>query len=272
MRVSRIGLSSALAVFWLLACGSTVDSEGVGGVSYTLDNICDTVAPGLCTDRESCCADQGYSYDEAGCVARERETCEEDVARARAGDVSFHPELVDDCLVSAKAVFGSCVVAISDLVDVRNDLVVCTKVFRGDKAEGAACTDESECALPDGGFADCEDDKCVHSLVVGEGGSCSFDGGNLCEDGLYCDNPDGGMCKVSLAAGATCDPMKDFLSCGLGSYCEGMTQKCTTSKASGEACDSPLQCVSLSCGASLCVGDGFSFVDESECGGVPSGG
>jgi hypothetical protein len=261
-----VGLGAAIVGFCLIAACSGSSSNGIGGSSdagadgaaqsaYTLDDVCEKVAPKICAMRKSCCQDVS-TYDEAGCIAHEKTECGKDVADVRAGRATFHPDDIDGCLVKLQPFFDTCYLTFDLLYRVAELLETC-RVFEGKLAEGAACERDSQCTSAPGAFAGCDKDSktCKLTRFFAEGEACSLgaNAGGFCGKGLYCDadlgkNPPTGTCKKATPLGSACNAANPVnLECGLGSYCEKTTKVCTAGKTGGAPCASDLECASISC-------------------------
>jgi hypothetical protein len=129
-----------------------------------------------------------------------------------------------------------------------------------DVCEERGDVDDSCAVVPCKDTLECVDTVCV---VEGYEGAACF-GDSDCSDGLWCENADvDGLCAPVVALGGAC-AVDDR--CANGAYCNGST--CVTSKAAGEACADPLECLSGNCleaGVCAAVHDGSScfFLKES---------
>lgn len=257
--------------------GAVDGGEGGAGGSYTLDDVCEKLAPKVCALRKSCCQEVA-SYDEAGCIAHEKAECAKDVADARAGRATFHPDVIDSCLTKLQPFFDTCYLTFDVLYRVAGLLQTC-RVFDGQLAEGAACERDSQCAGAPDTIVGCDADTklCKHTRLLAEGAPCTIAAGlpGLCKQGLYCDadltkNPPSGTCKKATPLGSGCDANKPFdLECGLGSYCEKTTKVCTAGRNGGASCTTDLECASISCsigsGAAKTCKAPSAFVSPEQC-------
>lgn len=256
---------------------SSSGSSGTPGGGYTLDNVCDQVAPKLCALRKPCC-EKTHGYDEAKCLEFTKADCAKDVAAVRAGTMTFHPEVIDPCFPKYKVVLDACFETIDVLLKAF-DIAEC-RAFRGQLSEGAQCERSSQCKSgPSGSFVDCNDERreCTLTRLFKEGEPCRYgDGaGGFCIQGTYCDAPLGGgvagTCKKATPIGQNCNTFA-FVSteCGLGAYCDKSTGKCTASKDEDAACDTAFECKSLQCESSGGGGGkkcqpADAIVDANEC-------
>lgn len=264
-------ITGALALSLLVAaCGSN-DSDDGGGGTYSLESVCEDIAPKICNLRKSCCTSSGIGYDEAGCLAEFKADCQQDVAAAKAGTETFDGTKVDACLAAFEPILTACRISMADLEDYIPAVKSCT-VFVGQKDLGAACTRDNECkpsADPDT-FVSCNDQgKCAEVRYVGEGAACSFEDGNsaICKDGLYCAftslNPPEGTCKKATSKGATCTVISG--ECGFGYICDPGSKTCVDAKGEGQSCTTGLECSSLNCAGGSCAAPD-PVVDAAECG------
>lgn len=297
-RVPRMGRLSfiACAGALVLACGGssssgigdstandagTTSADGGGGggpTAYTLDNVCKLTAPKVCELQKPCC-EKTFGYDEAACLAQAEADCAKDVADARGGRMTFHPERIDPCLAKFEKILDGCYETI-DLLYQAFDITEC-RVFEGQLTEGAKCERDSQCR-PGAGpneFVDCNDDRkvCTVTRLLEENDACAYGDGSpgFCAKGLFCDAPLGqsnaGTCKKATPLGATCNKDKLLsLECGLGAYCDRTSAKCTAAKGDGAPCETAFECRSLSCenggggGAKTCQ-QAKPIVDANEC-------
>jgi hypothetical protein len=293
--IAAMGLVSALA--GASACGGSDSSDvtdgkgdggggsetgtsgGEGGTgSYTLDDVCDKVAPKICAMRKPCC-DKSHGYDEAGCLAEAKADCAKDVADARAGRATFRPELVDPCIDKYTALFASCDFSY-DLYFRALKVIKECRVFEGQLAEGAACERDAQCKPAAGAneIATCDKDgtkQCVKTTLLAETAPCELGEGirATCDQGLYCDvnfasQPFKGTCKKTTPLGSKCDAAKKPISleCGLGNQCDKASSVCAVGKAPGAACETDLECSSLKCPAGA---DGGADAGKT-CGPAPT--
>jgi hypothetical protein len=258
----------AVALIAGVACGGS-SSSGVmdpasdagsdatpGDAPYTLDNVCDRLPPIECDLRKSCC---GADFDQAGCVAHARATCEKNVAEARAGSETFHPDRIPGCIEQYHAVFASCTLTFDLLQKYARDIGSC-EAFTGQGAVGTTCERTAQCQPGSNAneLGGCDDDtkKCKITKILAEGATCSLEDGltGICDDGLYCDvdfkkQPATGVCKKKTSLGVACDKSKKPvpLECGLGNYCPEDAPLCTAGKAGGAACTSDVECATVKC-------------------------
>jgi hypothetical protein len=259
------------------ADGSSGSSSGGNGGPYTLDDVCDRTAPKICELRKPCC-EKSFGYDQAKCLESTKADCAKDVADVRAGRMTFHPELIDTCIVKYKPLLDACFETI-DLLFQAFAVAEC-RIFQGQLEEGAECERDSQCKSgPAGSFVDCNDERraCTYSRLFKEGEQCRYgdNSGGFCAKGLYCDAPLGGSvpgtCKKATPIGSSCDTLKLISTeCGLGAYCDKSTGKCAAAKDEGASCDTAFECQSIQCESSGSGGGrkcqpAEPIVSSSEC-------
>jgi hypothetical protein len=270
----RSGASLALSGCLFLGCGGSSDtpSGSSGSGAYTLDNVCDQIAPKLCDLRKPCCTASGTGFDQTGCEANMKSQCALDVAAAKAGDETFDASQIDACLAKLPDIFAKCTLTATDLQTIPIELRICNS-FVGKKGEGAACTRNSECAQSADAntFVSCSDQTktCTKLTIAKLGDGCDAAKGTLCDVGLYCNAPalaTAGTCKTATSAGQSCArPAIGNPECGIGSYCDATSTTCMAGKAAREACTLPGQCASAKCDNGTCS-VGTPFVKAAECG------
>lgn len=255
-----------------LACSS--DDEGTTSTGYTVDTVCAATTPKICAARKGCCDKAKLAHETAGCEAHEKSKCDLNVAEVKAGTMTFDGSKVDACLAKYQQLLDKCYVSFEEISAFIADLKIC-QIFVGKVAAGGACSRTEQCAPAAGANEQvaCTNGKCVLTKLLPEGSACKYESGSteFCQSGTYCDAdftkmPIVGTCKKSLAIGESCAG-KQF-ACGLGSYCDMASQKCTEGKAVGAACGSDLECKTLACdGTAKTCSAGDPLVDAKECNG-----
>lgn len=279
-------LLSFLALGLVAAPGCGGSSDSGSSSSYSLDTVCATVTPQLCTDRQACCESANIGYDDAGCKQHELDSCNANVDEVKAGSMTFDPTTIDTCLAYVKQLDATCRLSIADVADTFAKLAPCQHIFAGQLVEGASCERDGQCAHSSDPDVSVSCDKttkvCTWRRLLSEGEACELGTGakpDFCTSGLYCDvalaqtQPLKGTCKTATPIGSACDKTKTFnLECGLGNYCDAQTGLCTAGKGDGEACDATaggLECASLNCDktAGKCVAPD-PLVDSVDCKGA----
>lgn len=250
---------------------------GTGAAAYTLDDVCERTAPKICELRKGCC-EKTHGYDEAACLAQAKADCAKDVADARGGRMTFHPERIDPCLTTFEKLLDTCY----ETIDVLYEAFAIgeCRVFEGQLAEGARCERDSQCSSPggDGTFVDCNDERsvCTVTRLLSENEACAYGDASpgFCAKGLYCDapivQPGPGTCKKATALGDSCDKDQVIpLECGLGAYCDRTSAKCTKAKGDGAPCETAFECTSIRCegppGGTRTCQPAKPIVDAGEC-------
>jgi hypothetical protein len=265
---------------FLFACSGSSSSDinalPDGGTSsgplYTLDDVCDRVAPKICALTKSCC-DKTGGFDQAGCMAHSKAVCSKDVADVRGGRATFHPETIDPCLAKFGPLFDSCYETFDLVLRATKDLREC-RTFEGQLTEGASCERDSQCkpATAADELSGCPKDKlkCTTTRILLDGAACSLDNGTnaFCGTGLYCDATGAKICKKSTAIGSTCDAkVSPSFECGLGNYCDASTALCANGKGGSAPCKDLTECASLKCegtASKTCVAP-KAIVSVEEC-------
>ena len=114
--------------------------------------------------------------------------------------------------------------------------------MRYDGAAARSCLDQSTC--------DSTPSACSEVLVplVAEDGECT--NSSECISGNCVATAEGSVCRPLPGDGDPCTT-----ACAAGFYCDvfAAAPTCQPSRAAGEACDSSIQCASVSCADGLCV-------------------
>jgi hypothetical protein len=243
---------------------NTAPDAGDGGAPYTLDDVCDRIAPLVCEIRKPCCAG-GPGYDESACQQNARSDCAKDVAAVRAGTETFHPDRIPVCIPILERIYAAtCAPTIEELISHLREIRDC-QVFTGSGLDGTACARDSQCKPGDDatgfGFTGCDNDThaCKTTTILPEGAACQITANlkALCDDGLYCDasTTDAGVlagtCKKKTPLLGHCSTL---LECGLGNYCAKATGLCTAGKSGGASCTDGLECAALTCTAKADAG------------------
>ncbi len=283
LRLSALLSLLALGLVAAPGCGGSSDSSAS---SYSLDTVCATVTPQLCTDRQACCESANIGYDDAACKQHELDSCNANVDEVKAGSMSFDASSIDTCLAYIKQLDAQCRLSIANLADTFAKLAPCQHIFTGQLAEGASCQRDGQCAHSDDPSVSVNCEKTTHVCtwrrLLSAGEACEIGSGakpDFCSAGLYCDvaltqtQPLEGTCKSATPVGSKCDATKAFdLECGLGNYCDAQSGNCTAGKGDGEACSANgggLECASLSCdqASGKCVAPD-PLVDSVDCKGA----
>jgi hypothetical protein len=196
--MTRCTLLSVLGYLVLVltsACSSSKadeQSDGSDNTEITLENVCD-VAPRLyCQQMHPCCSQAGYVFDEAGCESSIRTGwCALGVAAVAGHRASFHPEKVRECVRLYQPYEDRCLLTGAELMELGGATGACNEVFEGPGAEGAACTDQFDCAPGDSGPSYCLFGTCgVLDLSTRVGAPCDSvaceGGGLICDDSQTC--------------------------------------------------------------------------------------
>lgn len=241
-------LASAALALGAVACSDSADDapssqtdgrgEGGGEDGYTLDNVCDAIAKKSCAAMASCCEKADLAYDEAACEDGGRRACLGEVAKVRAGKLSFDASAVDECIEVLRKSSDKCEMTAQEAAF---DFAIraCLRVFPGAIEEGASCSDDNECKPDTSGamVVSCENGVCHTEPAfeeLGEGGDCGVSA--VCARGLYCaPDPDYGH-------GYVCAPAKDL----------------------GEACESFDECLSWACEEGTCAPAKKKFIVDAE--------
>ncbi len=207
------------------------------------------------------------------------------VAGAQVGTIVYNKKRACTCLA---AVANGCVEA-----DFLHSDGACNGIFGGTQNNGSACSFHGECAggscrpslaplspscpgscLSASDEGDdcgpsqacapgllCRFSKCVPATFSSKGESC---GGLGCNDGLYCDWFDGGVCKTALAAGTKCS--LDDASCPKGHYCApepspaDSGRVCAPLHGAGQVCQMDAGTQQTCVAGYVCVGTCLAFV------------
>ncbi len=256
----RAGSAALLAV---LVGNCTLPAAAVdpNATEYTPENVCAISAKKVCEARRPCCDASGYGYGAELCESDNLSQCLADLADYKAGQALFKPEKLDACLKQTAAYFSTCSTFALD--DYFKDNACTFTPFQGKRGEGAPCDRDTQCAPPETPrtIVMCVEHRCVHYRYVGEGQPCqlgpsatlSCDAGLFCDSDLSGDPPWGGTCKAGTPIGQTCDPKATIDHCGMGNFCDPVTQTCAANKATGESCTSNNQCQAYDCENAQCV-------------------
>jgi hypothetical protein len=226
---------------------------------YTLDTICDAMAPRFCAARADCCRAYSIPYDDVSCIAAERVTCEGIVNAIGAGRAELVPEYVDGCFEEVERFYQRCVIPYDEVFFELFDLShICGQAFRGTRAVGETCTSSIDCRVGDDEVLDCDDmtKVCVATRARDEGESCD-DSRDVCKPGWYCgSDPEQTMappsCRPTLPVGAACDPEVQPSPCGRQLYCDAQ-DGCRDRLWGTQTCESNGECQSLACESNMCA-------------------
>jgi len=243
LSVAFVGLLVALA-----ACGT--DRRPVGGGSIAEPDFADALAQALCAAVYRCCEPgdevatalrRSYA-SEAECrtssAAGARSELSRQTAAVAAGTVLYDASAAGRCVAAIES--ASCGPTLYG--DAFQFSLDCYVAYTGTSDVGDACTDDVQCATPDGGRADCTDGICVLNFRYAALGEACGDPRTLCLDS-YCG---GGTCKQRVAAGSPCT---DPASCTSQTCTDGVC----VAQPLGSDCANGGQCESGWCAASVCI-------------------
>lgn len=211
-------------------CGESNQGTSEHGGPKTVAEFSELYADARCSDAVACCAAGNWAHDVDGCRVVKASTF-----RLVNGHNPIHFDAVaaEQCLTELRARAQSCGSRLP---------VACRRVFYGDTAPGAPCSDEGDCALPDEGYATClgkpGSRACFVHVRGGVGDACGSSESNVEVDcdldpALYCDSSSY-TCQPRRALGAACAPAHE--ACVDGAYCAA-SGTCVPALAAGEPCD-----------------------------------
>jgi hypothetical protein len=197
------------------------------------------------------------------CVASQKAFCEGLVPDGYVSDQA------GTCLSAVKDAYGDGTLDATDVATVRHLGNQCNHLIKGPKAQGEACTVDTDCDTVDNYVCVLKAGvgACAIPMVVGNGTSCKA-AGATCNTGFYCDK----NCIASAVAGEDCAQDYECLS---GLRCEipadASTGSCVApvsqSKCTGDAdCAAPKVC-DIAAGASTgtCVSKIVLTPDAALC-------
>lgn len=264
------------------AGGSSSGTGGSGGGGYTLDTLCEELAPLICAGRQDCCVASEIGFDVAGCEAHELDQCQANVSDVEAGTMVFDPSQVDPCLAAIQPFLDMCFVGVADRLAMIEARQTCRAIFVGTAQLGEPCERHAQCAAApsseDITFCDGDSGQCALTDLLASGETCTIGGPMvLCASGLYCDAeiagqpPFSGDCATATAPGQPCaaGTQPPSFECGMGYLCSPATGSCELAKEPGEPCTRPFECRSFECTPDQVCGRLEVVIDEQACLGTP---
>jgi len=220
-------------VLFLGACSSDDEPE------VTRGDFCRDWAEGACsTETVSRC----QASDEEACRTSQEAYCLELVP------TSFDPAESGRCLSAVRSAYRDGDLDIEDLRVVQRLDAPCDRLVRGPGAEGAICSDDQDCATPDGfeciRKAGAAMGTCETPEPTTAGQSCAA-AQRVCSGANYCN---GANCIAYEVLGADCT-YDD--ACGPEARCDAGV--CAERQGIGTTCESDEDCASNFC---------FSYADE----------
>jgi len=223
-------------------CNGKVIDGGVPSVGPVgQGEYCARYAEAMCAPVVDCCP----HLDGASCRASYLARCNDQYTTIPG--VAWDADAAGKCLGGIAALVHDCdVLPLADPLT-RATIAACDGVAVGTIPEGGACTDFRACAIPPDAVARCDGGHCVVYRAGKVGEPCNVRGmSQPCVSGAACH---GGACEALPAVGDACPDGN----CPLGAYCDSKSTHCLSQKNTGDACTSPLECLSAECNASVCV-------------------
>jgi hypothetical protein len=255
--IARLLTLGLLAVLVAPGCSGSDDDASPRSryVARYAEVYCQGVAP--------CCAANGSAHEVGAC----REFFQFFGQMEAKGATHFDPEAAEQCLITLELSLQSC--------GSGDDPGVCRRVLYGDRAPGAACQSDAECARPAEGFAICnyssvDDAICVVTVAPAAGMPCTSQSPSerySCSDdpALYCDYASD-TCRLRVAIGGVCAAGEE---CVQDASCDSASGTCIAKAAIGGACASHGDCVQEAyCDNQLCSQKkavGEACTNMSEC-------
>lgn len=249
---------SCALLLLLTACSSEAsDAQQPGPTPDTtvLDSCLDFAAR-LCADAQGCCEQAYGGFDGDGCVATfRRDVCKPGSEAVKAKRATFNESSIEACLAAHAAAHAVCVPTWAQTLELRKEIYSACRVIDGLTEPGRGCSVSSTCQRPEGvATAECIKSVCQVIEILPEGATCPFPSGSVpvCDAGLAC-SAQGlgaeGTCVKAVETGGNCDASTlEGTDCGLGSYCDPQTAKCTVAtNAGGAGCSQSNECVSFEC-------------------------
>jgi hypothetical protein len=194
--------------------------------------------------------------------------CGVEVAEVKAGSGTFNPGAFPKCAAAWASLGAACTVPLLDYIEV---YAACNQLFPGTVAPGGTCTEDNDCKVPEGSFANCRgDNRCEAIAVAKEGQPCNQGFGTsrtFCDNGLYCSSPSGaGTCIKGKALGASCT---QSFECGFGNWCSrpggASMGTCTAGRGFDEGCSFDSQCASGDCNGGRCTDPNVTVATDEIC-------
>jgi hypothetical protein len=239
---------SALSVLQAGGCARSPQDEYAGRFAHA-----------VCDQMESCCQQNGLTFDHGNCVLGGAGFVQAGVDQAEIHHAQYDSKAADACVAGAAWLAASCLPTGAD----PGIAQACGSVFVGTKSPGEACTSDFDCAPGDEGrgkcYAQSSDGSGVCVLMYSpaqQGDTCLAQSGMApprvladCErSDLQCDQGSA-TCKPLTAIGAGCP---GFTTCVKDAYCDA-NQICAKRKASGEDCSKDLECAIGACISGKCA-------------------
>lgn len=242
----------------------------------SLENVCERLADAVCTSSyAACCGTKGFEYKEVGCRAAITAGCGVEVAEVKAGKGTFNADAFDKCAAAWATLASTCTVPLFDYLETYS---ACNQLFPGTVAPGATCSEDSDCKVPEGYFANCRDDgRCEAVGIAQKDKSCNQSWSTAtktyCDYGLYCSSSTGtGTCRQGKATGESCTQSYE---CGFGNWCErapgSSSGKCAKGLAFNASCSFDSQCASGDCRSGKCTDPNVTPAAPSLCSGATGG-
>jgi hypothetical protein len=244
-----------------LSCSGKKDKPSVGDEedpSVTRTEVlsaCGDFARSFCANMASCCEGVHGAHDPEACEqVIDQTVCRPGADAVIAGRADFDAGAVTPCLAAYERAFETCQADWAEVLDLRAAILRACRVIDGRTQPGGGCQTPVTFKKPEGAAtAVCARGSCQAGEILPQASECPFPSGevSVCAPGLYCSAPgleESGLCEPSLAPGADCDPNGGANACGLGNYCERVSETCQPAdNFGGSSCSQDGECVSFSC-------------------------
>ncbi len=240
---SALFIATALA-----ACSSSTNAAApVAEADLALQ-----AAHALCDSIQPCCAQVGYTYDAATCIANEQAVVQREITQEAGQGGTYDANAAGNCVAQLRAQAAAC----ADPPANTRSMSDCGPIYAGTKKVGDACTHTAECAAnaegsvtcttttvlngPGGGGGSSSAMCVLYKKVAAKGDPCGGSSSGPpatiqadCEGNdspLYCDYTGTHTCVDRLAIGQSCQGQ----GCVVGAFCNNGT--CTANLAAGATC------------------------------------
>jgi len=255
--------SIVLSVAFSACAGSSHDDDHDASNGVSPGDFAEKAASAICGNLTDCCLEAGFTLERAACTAY----VEGVIDNTSPAGTTWDSEAAGRCLEALASVARACDAS-------AGETEYCTRIRRGTLPEGAACTDDAQCADIGGELAWCDSDGmssgtvCMAPIPVLRGavgdacdGTCTdrsctrlaLPGTTalatcFVEDGVVCDF-DLGECVPAPGVGEPCPSYY----CASGAHCPDDAPVCAATKPNGSSCEGSDECSEGTCINLVCT-------------------
>jgi hypothetical protein len=207
--------------------GACSGSSPPGDKYPAMGDFCKAKAQGECAQVAGFC-----EVDQTACVTARTQDCIDFGTKAQGKGRAYVPGNAPACVDLATSTYST-----NSIKDPATTLATledtCNRVFSGSVPKNGACSSDYDCT----GTLICDKKHCGEKTVVKNANDGCANAGEVCDVGLYCNQPGSGALPVCTPKMAVNQPCSDAAPCVESAYCVAGT--CQPRQATASACTLP---------------------------------